>query len=91
MSDTRTQVEATDACGTSAGYQRHRTKREPACAECRSAWNETMKNRRAKPGEREKLRRWSTTRNRALQALAARHPDEFDKLLIEERLKEPRP
>ena len=83
-------AEVDERCGTYAGVQQHRLRRESACDECREAQREYMRALRARTGPA-KDRWWSRTRGAALELLAGEYPERFSELLAEERKSGPPP
>jgi hypothetical protein len=79
-----------ERCGTYAGVQRHRRRREPACNECREAKRQYMRDFRARKGPAND-RWWISTRRAALQLLAEEYPERFGELLTEVRKSGPTP
>lgn len=71
------------ACGTYAGYQRHRARGEPTCVECKAANASYVRARRATPRGRQAARDAVSAQGRALRALASRHPNEYQLLYAE--------
>lgn len=70
------------ACGTYAGYQRHRARGEPTCVECKAANASYVRARRATPQGRQSARDAVSAQGRALRALASRHPSEYRQLYV---------
>ena len=79
-----------ERCGTYAGVQQHRKRREPACAECRKAAREYARTVRARQGPA-RDRWWNRTRSAALERLGAEYPGRLAELLAEERRNGPTP
>ena len=74
------------ACGTYAGYQRHRCLGQPPCAACKEASRVYHANRRAgSKAARDADRIWNRTRSAALEQLAREHPERFTAILRELR------
>jgi len=65
--------------GTYAGYQRG-----CSCAECRAANAEYSRNYRTDPEARARSRAQSRAASRALWRLADEHPDDFQRLYVEQ-------
>jgi hypothetical protein len=83
-------VKADERCGTYAGAQQHRRRKEPACDECREAQREYVRSLRARQGPA-KDRWWVRTRHSAMERLAGEYPVRFGELLAEERKSGPTP
>ena len=79
-----------ERCGTYAGVQQHRKRREPACEPCREAAREYMRDLRARKGPA-RDRWWNRTRVAAMERLAAEYSGRFSELLAEERRAGPTP
>lgn len=74
-----------ERCGTPAGYQAHRKRKEPACDACRRANAEyTAAVRASNPGLYAQNVANNSARSRAMTRLARLHPDEFKALYREE-------
>lgn len=69
-------------CGTPAAYERHRVRGEEIDEACRRANAERVKPYNRARNKRDRWRR--EARTRALEALAARHGAEFQRLLMRE-------
>jgi hypothetical protein len=77
-----------DDCGTYAAYQRHvkeDTKIDEACRVAKNVYAQELRERN--PGLRARERRDAAARGRALTRLAREHPDEYSRLLEDERAK----
>lgn len=70
------------ACGTYAGCQAHRRRGEVVCQPCKDAGSAYMRGRRARNIDlvRQDERR-RKVRRRAVAALVARYPEEFEALV----------
>ena len=79
-----TTTETDERCGTYAGVQQHRKRKEPACDECRKAAREYMSELRVRKGPA-RDRWWARTRGAALERLASEYPERFRELLAETR------
>ena len=79
-----------ERCGTYAGVQQHRKRREPACDLCRQAARDYMRGLRTREGP-SRDRWWNKTRGAALERLAKEYPERFAQLLAEERGNGPTP
>lgn len=77
----------TAECGTKAGYQRHRRRKEEPCADCRTANAAYLREWRQRPDAAVSTRICNRARARAAQALVKLHPDEYRRLLKAERRK----
>lgn len=74
-----------DVCGTDAGYQRHRSAGEDACAPCKEAHRNYVRAFRAERGGiADSSRRLERARSRARVRLAEMYPRVFARLLAEE-------
>lgn len=75
-----------ERCGTYRGAQAHRKRGEKPCDPCKAAQNAYVKQWRTRNAERAaELHRDQNARDRALRALARRHPGEFDQLYQAEK------
>jgi hypothetical protein len=77
-----------EGCGTYAAYQRHIRRREPIDQSCRDANAAYMREYRA--GNHGVYRREAAAmaaRHRAQARLAAAHPREFSRLLLDEQMR----
>ena len=72
------------ACGTYAGVQVHRRRKEPSCSECAEAQRQYMRDYRKRKGP-ELDRWWNKTRGNALELLAAEYPQRFAEILARVR------
>lgn len=77
--------------GTYAGYQQHRRAGERACDPCMAASREYTRQHRANRDPQKSAREAarSKARQRALWRLTALHPEEFNRLTVEEMQAEP--
>ena len=71
------------ACGTPAGYHRHRRAGEAACEQCKAGLAGYQAQYRADTAAHQAYRR--RTEQAALRALAKAHRDEYLSLLAQER------
>jgi uncharacterized protein len=73
--------------GTYAGWNWHQRAGVPVCLDCKEAQRQYRAKWRADPENRAKDRAIIRAYHRALQRLAAEHPDQFKALVAEERAK----
>lgn len=74
----------TGACGTYAGFQRHRRMGEPACDDCRLATRDYVRHYRQRPGKMARQQEVNRARLRAMVELSHRYPDEYRTLYTSE-------
>jgi hypothetical protein len=67
--------------GTTYGYQQHRKANETACADCKAAWADYIKEYRARrPQVVAEDHRQKLLRDKALRLLAQAHRAEFERI-----------
>lgn len=75
----------TGACGTYAGFQRHKRMGETACPECKAATADYIRHyRETHPNAVMRNREVNRARFRAMTELSHRHPDEYRTLYAAE-------
>jgi hypothetical protein len=73
-------------CGTYGGYQAHRRRGQEVCGPCRTAYLQYIRDyRAAHPDAVRRQKLIATIRSRTLSRLARLHPDDYARLLREER------
>jgi hypothetical protein len=83
---------AVAGCGTYAGLQAHKKRREEPCQPCKDAGAAYVRAyRSASPARRAADRWWTRTRHAALERLAREYPERFQAILAEERTVTPNP
>ena len=76
--------------GTIAGASAHRREKSPLCDSCREVARNYMREFRAThPDLRKRERRTNKARSRALWRLADLHPDDFQRLVLDELRRDP--